>query len=151
MGDEWLIEPVSSNAYCSVSDEIHWHLCVVPFPLPLLQQILLHPPLLCHFQDPTHRALLPGMLSPPHCQAPSRPLAFTNGALNSRAHCDLCPHQDAVTIASIFGNTAYIAMSSVGTMILLSATVLPEPKHIGSYADKIILLVVEFISFEEVV
>lgn len=32
-----------------------------------------------------------------------------------------------------------LPMSSVGTMILPSVTVLPEPKHIGGYADKIIL------------
>lgn len=82
---------------------------------------------------------------------PSHPSAFANGALHSRAHCDLCPHQVAVTIGSIFGSTAYITMSSVGTMILPSVTVLPVPKHIGGYADKIILLVVEIISFEEVV
>lgn len=42
-----------------------------------------------------------------------------------------------------------MAMSSVGTMTLPSVTVLP--KHIGGYADKTILLVIEFISFEEMV
>jgi len=42
-------------------------------------------------------------------------------------------------------------MSSVGTMTLSSVTALPETKHTGGYADKIILLVVEFISFVEVV
>lgn len=42
-------------------------------------------------------------------------------------------------------------MSSAGTMNLPSITALPEPRHIGGYADKKILLVVAFISFEEVV